>query len=223
MSMNSINQIVFPFHQHSAVEIEKLSKEALEAIVSRRSIREFSDKDVSKKVIENILMAASSAPSGAHKQPWTFCAISNPEIKSAIRKAAEKEEYDSYHGRMNEEWLEDLKKFETDWKKPFLEDAPWLIIVFKQSFGIDKKGEKAQHYYVNESVGIACGFLINAIHQSGLVTLTHTPSPMAFLSKILKRPENERPFLLLPVGYPKANTTVPDLQRKSKEEAIVWY
>lgn len=223
MSMNSINQIVFPFHQHSAVEIEKLSKEALEAIVSRRSIREFSDKDVSKKVIENILMAASSAPSGAHKQPWTFCAISNPEIKSAIRKAAEKDEYDSYHGRMNEEWLNDLKKFETDWKKPFLEDAPWLIIVFKQSFGIDKKGEKAQHYYVNESVGIACGFLINAIHQSGLVTLTHTPSPMAFLSKILKRPENERPFLLLPVGYPKANTTVPDLQRKSKEEAIVWY
>jgi iodotyrosine deiodinase len=168
-------------------------------------------------------MAASSAPSGAHKQPWTFCAISNSEIKSAIRKAAEKEEYDSYHERMNEEWLNDLKKFETDWKKPFLEDAPWLIIVFKQSFGFDKKGEKAQHYYVNESVGIACGFLINAIHQSGLVTLTHTPSPMAFLSKILKRPENERPFLLLPVGYPKENTTVPDLQRKSKEEAIVWY
>jgi iodotyrosine deiodinase len=223
MSMKSGNQIVFPFHQYSEDEVSMMSKGVLQSILSRRSIREFSNKIVPKEVIENILMAASSAPSGAHKQPWTFCAISNSEIKSAIRKAAEKEEYDSYHERMNEEWLNDLKKFETDWKKPFLEDAPWLIIVFKQSFGFDKKGEKAQHYYVNESVGIACGFLINAIHQSGLVTLTHTPSPMAFLSKILKRPENERPFLLLPVGYPKENTTVPDLQRKSKEEAIVWY
>jgi iodotyrosine deiodinase len=192
-------------------------------LITRRSIRSFSSESVSKEIIENIIMAASSAPSGAHKQPWTFCAISNPEIKSSIRKAAEKEEYDSYHGRMNEEWLEDLKTFDTNWEKPFLEDAPWIIVVFKQSYGIDPVGKKKQHYYVNESVGIACGFLIQAIHAAGLVTLTHTPSPMAFLSKILNRPENERPFLLLPVGYPKGDATVPELKRKTKEEVIVWY
>jgi len=189
----------------------------------RRSLRFFSDKSVAREVIENIIMTASSAPSGAHKQPWTFCVVSNPEIKKVIRDAAEKEEYENYHGRMSEEWLKDLKQFETDWHKPFLEIAPYLIIVFKKAYEQDEDGEKHKHYYVNESVGLAGGFLLTAIHNAGLVALTHTPSPMAFLQKILNRPENERPFLLIPVGYPPEDARVPKLKRKSKEEVMVFY
>jgi nitroreductase len=168
-------------------------------------------------------MAASSAPSGANKQPWVFCAINSTEVKKKIREAAEVEEYESYHGRMNNEWLEDLKPFSTDWHKPFLETAPWIIVVFKEAFALGKEGKKKQNYYVNKSVGIACGFLINAIHELGLVTLTHTPSPMKFLSKLLDRPANERPFLLLPVGYPADGATVPDIPKKTSEEVIFWY
>jgi len=167
-------------------------------------------------------MTASSAPSGAHKQPWTFCAVSTLAIKSAIRKAAEKEEYESYNGRMSEEWLEALQPFGTDWQKPFLEIAPWLIIVFKKAYDLDN-GKKSKNYYVNESVGIACGFLLSAIHHAGLVSLTHTPSPMNFLQKLLKRPENERAFLLIPVGYPAEGVEVPAIERKNKEEVIVFY
>ena len=167
-------------------------------------------------------MAGSTAPSGAHKQPWTFCAISNSELKTKIRKAAEKEEYDSYNGRMSERWIKDLKPIGTDWNKPFIEEAPWVIIVFKRVFErID--GEKNNNYYVNESVGIACGMIISAIHKAGLVTLTHTPSPMNFLTKILERPENERPYLLLPVGYPKDEVYVPHLKRKELGEVAVFY
>lgn len=190
---------------------------------ARRSIRSFSNRPVSKEVIENILMIASSAPSGANKQPWIFCAISDAKMKMKIREAAEAEEYESYKNRMNDEWLEDLKPFGTDWHKPFLETSPWLIIVFKEVYAIGSDGGKKQNYYVNESVGIACGFLINAIHELGLVTLTHTPSPMNFLSKLLDRPANERPFLLLPVGYPAENATVPQITKKTSEEVIVWY
>jgi iodotyrosine deiodinase len=167
-------------------------------------------------------MTASSAPSGAHKQPWTFCAISNPELKKSIREAAEKEEYESYHGRMSERWLRDLAPIGTDWHKPFLETAPWLIVVFKKVYD-EQEGEKINNYYVNESVGIACGMLITAIHNAGLVTLTHTPSPMNFLTAILERPSNERPFLLLPIGYPEKETFVPDLQRKSLSEVSEFY
>lgn len=188
----------------------------------RRTVRDISSKPVPEKIIQNLLMTASSAPSGAHKQPWTFCAVSNPTIKSEIRKAAEKEEYDSYHGRMSDRWLKDLAPIGTDWKKPFLEKAPWLIVIFKKAYDLGD-GEKTNNYYVNESVGIACGILITAIHYAGLVTLTHTPSPMNFLSKILERPENERPFLLLPVGYPEEQAFVPDLHRKSIEEVSVFY
>lgn len=168
-------------------------------------------------------MTAGTAPSGAHKQPWHFCAVADPHIKSEIRKAAEKEEYESYNGRMSERWLNDLKPIGTDWQKPFLEDAPWLIIVFKKIYDIDDEGTKNNNYYVSESVGIACGILIAAIHQAGLATLTHTPSPMNFLSKILGRPENEKPFLLLPVGFPKQGATVPDFQRKNLEEICSYY
>ncbi len=188
----------------------------------RRSIRFFSDRWVDKEVIENIIMTASSAPSGAHKQPWTFCAVSSSKIKSAIRKAAEEEEYENYHGRMSEEWLKDLEVFDTNWKKPFLEIAPWLIIVFKKAYDIED-GERKKNYYVNESVGIACGFLLSAIHKAGLVSLTHTPSPMNFLQKILDRPANERPYLLVPVGYPTDDAVVPVLSRKSEKEVIIYY
>ena len=185
----------------------------------RRTIRDFSDKPVSKEIIEQLILTAATAPSGAHKQPWTFCAVSDPAIKREIRAAAEKEEYESYHGRMSETWLRDLAPLGTDWHKPFLEIAPWLIVVLAQSTGPNKE----KHYYVQESVGIACGFLIAAIHQAGLVTLTHTPSPMNFLKNILHRPDNERPFLLLPVGYPAEKTFVPDIQRKKLSDIAVFY
>lgn len=189
---------------------------------NRRTVREISSRPVDKAVITSLIMAASTAPSGAHKQPWTFCAVADPSIKKQIRAAAEKEEYDSYHGRMSERWLDDLKPIGTDWHKPFIEEAPWLIIVFKRVYELDGE-EKRNNYYVNESVGIACGMLIAAIHHAGLVTLTHTPSPMNFLSKILNRPDNERPYLLLPIGYPKDEVFVPDLKRKSIDEVIKFY
>ena len=190
---------------------------------TRRSIREFSPRPVAREIIENIIRSASAAPSGAHKQPWTFCAISNPKIKSAIRKAAEKEEYENYHSRMSKEWLDDLKPFGTNEEKPFLEIAPWLIVVCSKSYDFDDSGKKLNNYYVKESVGLASGMLLTAIHNAGLCALTHTPSPMNFLMKILNRPKNERPFLLVPVGYPAENCMVPDLQRKPLELVSEWY
>ena len=203
-------------------EVIKRSADYYHFLDKRRSVRDFSDKMVPKEVIEKIIMTASSAPSGAHKQPWTFCAVSNKELQKKIKAAAEEEEYKSYNGRMSEEWLEDLAPIGTDWHKEFLEIAPWLIIMFKKSYDIvgDKK---KKNYYVMESVGIAAGFLISAIHNAGLVTLTHTPSPMNFLQNILERPANEKPFLLLPVGYPTSEAMVPDLGRKSVDDVIVWY
>jgi len=189
----------------------------------RRSVRDYSDKWIPKKIIDNLIKSASTAPSGAHKQPWTFCAISNQELKSKIRKAAEIEEKKSYQSRMSERWKKDLKPLGTDMNKPFLEIAPWLIVVFKKPFDFDKDGNKVNNYYVNESVGIACGMMISAIQNAGLVTLTHTPSPMNFLSKILNRPSNERAFLLLPVGYPKFPTYVPDIKRKALKNVSAYY
>ncbi len=204
-------------------EIEKVSQAYYDLMDKRRSVRTFSDKSVPKSVIEHIIMTASSAPSGAHKQPWTFCVVSDMEIKKEIRKAAEEEEYINYNGRMSEDWLDDLKVFGTDWHKEFLTVAPYLIIVFKKAYDLEENGEKAKNYYVNESVGIACGFLISAIHHVGLVTLTHTPSPMNFLQKILNRPANERPYLLIPVGYAAEDVEVPDIGRKGLEDASVWF
>jgi iodotyrosine deiodinase len=210
---------------YTAVDIETVMQQAQDfraKMDMRRTVRFFSDTDIPKQVIEDVIMTASSAPSGAHKQPWTFCAVSSPELKAMIREAAEKEEYENYHGRMSEEWLKDLEIFETNWEKDFLTIAPWLIIVFKKAYNI-KDGKQTKNYYVNESVGIACGMLITAIHMAGLVTLTHTPSPMNFLQKILHRPENERPYLLLPVGYPANGAQVPNLERKGPDETIVYY
>ncbi|MBU1760124.1 MAG: nitroreductase family protein, partial [Bacteroidetes bacterium] len=186
-------------------------------------IREFSEKPVSKEVIENIIKTASTSPSGAHKQPWTFCIITNPTIKKQIRIAAEKEEKESYDHRMSDEWLRDLEKFATNWQKPFIETAPYIIVIFKKIYDVEEDGTKHTNYYVQESVGIAAGMLITAIHQAGLVTLTHTPSPMNFLNKILDRPANEKPFLLLPVGFPADDARVPDIERKKLDKISVWY
>jgi iodotyrosine deiodinase len=190
---------------------------------ARRSIRDISDKPIPYEVIENLVLTASTAPSGAHKQPWTFCVVQNPELKQKIREAAEKEEYENYHGRMTNEWLKDLAIFGTDWHKEFITKAPYLIVVFKKSYDLFADGSITKNYYVNESVGIACGFLLQAIHQAGLVSLTHTPSPMNFLAEILNRPKNEKAFLLIPVGYAAENATVPDIERKPLSEVLVKY
>lgn len=215
--------IYYTKQEYSPKEMEERSSQFLSFMNKRRSVRHFSDKPVSKEVIDNIICTASTAPSGANRQPWTFCVVSNPEIKKIIREAAEKEEYESYHNRMNEEWLNDLAPLQTDWKKPFLEKAPYLIIVFRRSYDIGEDKKKQQNYYVNESCGIACGFLLTAIHHAGLAALTHTPSPMNFLSKILGRPENEKPFLLIPVGYVAEECYVPDIPKKSLEDVCVYY
>jgi len=207
----------------SEKEVIAKSENYYKKISKRRSVRDFSDKEVPRKVIENILKAAGSAPSGANKQPWTFCVISNTELKSEIRKLAEIEEYENYHGRMSDSWKEDLEHLGTDHIKEFLEIAPYLIVVFKKVYDLDEEGGKLQNYYVNESAGIACGFLITAIHQAGLVTLTHTPSPMKFLQTALGRPKNEKAFLLLPVGYPATDCKVPDIEKKSLEEISFWF
>ncbi len=208
---------------YSPVESLQKSRALVKQMSTRRSIRHFSTEGFPIEIIENLIKIASSAPSGANKQPWTFCVVQNPEIKKEIRKAAENEEKLSYHNRMNAQWLKDLAHLGTTWEKPFLEEAPYLIIVFKQSFGLAKDASKMQHYYVNESVGLACGFLISALHQSGLATLTHTPSPMNFLSEILQRPKNEKPFLLLPVGYPAEKVFVPNITKKTITEVMKIY
>lgn len=215
--------IPFPFTEYKPADMADRAAGLYAELNRRRSLREFSDRSVSPELIQTIIMTASTAPSGAHKQPWTFCAVSDTQIKQAIREAAEKEEYENYHGRMSDEWLEDLRPFATDWQKPFLELAPWLIIVFKKAYDLDESGNKRKNYYVNESVGLACGMLLTAIHHAGLASLTHTPSPMNFLQQILERPENERPFLLIPVGYPAEDARVPKLERKRPEDVIVWY
>jgi len=208
--------------QRSDEDLISDAKNHYELMNSRRSVREFSTKEIPLEVIENIILTASTAPSGANKQPWTFCLVTNKEIKSLIRKEAEKEEYESYNGRMPPDWLDDLKYLGTDWHKPFLEDAPALIIVFRKSYDLIN-GVKKNNYYVSESIGLACGFLLQAIHQVGLVSLTHTPSPMNFLTKVLERPENEKPFLLIPIGYPAGNAIVPDIKRKELKDIVVYY
>lgn len=218
----------FEFVQYQAktfadVDMKKRSIEFYNFMNERRSVRDFSDRAVPREVIDYILLTASTAPSGAHKQPWTFCVVQNPSIKKQIREEAEKEEYESYNGRMTPEWLEDLKPLQTDWKKPFIETAPYLIVVFKRIYEVNADGSKHNNYYVAESVGIACGLLIAAIHHAGLVALTHTPSPMSFLAKILERPENERPFLLIPVGYPAEEVYVPKLERKPLSKIASYY
>ncbi len=190
-----------------------------EVMDRRRTVRMFSDKPVPREVVETCLLAASTAPSGAHKQPWRFVVVGDAELKSKIRAAAEAEEHEFYHRRASEAWLEDLRPFGTDDSKPFLEIAPWLIVVFK----LVKADDGGQTYYTNESVGIATGMLLAALHHAGLATLTHTPSPMGFLRTVLGRPEHERSFLLIPVGYPADDAVVPKLERKGLDQISVWH
>ncbi len=223
MSANDFPFIDFTRETYSAEEMIERSQSFLEWADQRRSVRDFSDQPVPKEVMENILMTASTAPSGAHKQPWTFCLISNSALKSKLRALAEEEEKKSYGGRMSDEWLEDLAPLGTDWQKEFIDIAPWIVVVMKRPYEMQEDGTKRQNYYVSESVGLASGFLLMAVHHAGLVALTHTPSPMNFIAKALNRPENERPFLLIPVGYPAKDAKVPDLNRKSKQDVIAIY
>lgn len=187
----------------------------------RRSVRHFSTRPIPEELVETLIATAGTAPSGANKQPWTFVTVTDPGLKHEIRVAAEKEERENYERRMPKEWLEDLAPLGTDWHKEFLEDAPCLIAVFKQDFGI-KEDQTRKHYYVMESVGIAVGIFLAAVHNAGLVALTHTPSPMTFLRKILSRPRNETAYLLIPIGYPAEGATVPRIYRKELGEILVW-
>ncbi len=194
-----------------------------EGMNARRSVRQFSDDPVPREAIELAIRTAGTAPSGAHCQPWKFVVVDDPAIKRRIREAAEDEERRSYEGgRMSDEWLEALAPLGTDWRKPYLETVPYLVVVFEETQGTFPDGRPRKHYYVRESVGIACGLFIAALHQMGLCTLTHTPSPMGFLREILGRPKTERPFILFPVGYAAADAEVPDLQRKPPHELMLW-
>ena len=215
-------QIKLDHDSLNAEEVKAASEQLRSQMDKRRSVRHFSTDPVSKEVIENILAIAASAPSGANKQPWRFCAISKAELKSKIREAAEKEERESYSHRMNAEWLADLQPIGTDWNKPFIDDAPWIIVVFRKAW-LEKEGGRGQTYYSQESVGIATGFLLTAIHLCGLVALTHTPSPMNFLQDLLGRPENERAYMLIPVGYPSDEAMVPDIARHPLDEVTAFY
>jgi iodotyrosine deiodinase len=191
-----------------------------EVMDARRSVRDFSPDPVPRELVELAVRTASTAPSGAHRQPWTFVLVGDAQLKREIRVAAEREERVSYERRMSDEWLEALRLLGTDWRKPFLETVPWIVVVFEQLWA-EEDGGRRKNYYVRESVGIACGIFIAALHTMGLATLTHTPSPMGFLSDILDRPRNEKPFILFPIGYPSPDALVPDLQRKPLEEVLI--
>lgn len=213
------------FRRFNNDEMIVRAEEAFIRMKDRRSVRHFDPSPVPLEALRRCIAAAGTAPSGAHKQPWTFCLVTNPAIKSAIREAAEREEYANYNGRMSTDWLEDLKVFDTGPVKAHLEESPALIVVFRQVWELleNSPEEKRKNYYVQESVGIACGMLLSALHESGFASLTHTPSPMEFLTKILQRPENERAFLLIPVGFPSKECVVPDIQRKSLQEIMVEF
>lgn len=219
--MELSNFIPLRFKSVSQDEQLKRADEFMHLMNSRRSVRDFSDKPIPKGLIEKLILTAGSAPSGANKQPWKFVVVIDPVLKKKIREAAEKEERLNYEYRFTEAWKKDLHPFGTDWHKEFLEIAPALIVVFKIDYGLTE-GQISKHYYVNESVGIAVGFLLCAIHNAGLCALTHTPSPMNFLQKILNRPKNEKPFLLIPVGYPVEDAKVPNIFRKDLSEILIY-
>jgi nitroreductase len=210
------------YREYPPEEMEAKAIGFLAEMKRRRSVRHFSDHPVSRKVIEDCLRAANTAPSGANRQPWHFVVVDDEETKSRLREAAEKEEQEFYERRAPEEWLEALRPLGTDQHKPFLETAPYLIAIFAQLHGVDVDGQSFKHYYVNESVGIATGMLITALHLAGLATLTHTPSPMRFLNEILDRPGHERPYVLLVVGYPAEDAVVPDLEKKPLREVCTF-
>ena len=206
------------FQKITFEEMDYNSNQFFQKVSSRRSVRDFSRDDFPIDIIKNCIKSASTAPSGANKQPWHFVIVKDPIIKRKIRKAAEIEEKEFYGGRAPKEWLDDLNQFGTDWNKPFLEEAPYLIVVFSKKFDINDDGTNTKNYYVSESVGIASGLLLIALHNAGLVTLTHTPSPMAFLSDILNRPPSDKPYLIIPVGFPSENAEVPNIKKKTFKE-----
>ena len=210
------------YKKNNTREMIELSDQFMSVMETRRSVRGFSNEVIPDIVLENVLRTAMSAPSGANKQPWKFAIIKDKSVKKKIRKEAEVEEKKFYKQRATKEWLKDLNKFATDWRKPFLEQAPALIVVFRQIYD-NSESLKKKNYYVGESVGIAAGFLIAALHNAGLVSLTHTPSPMGFLEKILDRPNNEKAFLLIPVGYPAINAEVPILKKRSYKDTVRIY
>lgn len=210
------------FNELSEAEMQARADRFFDIMKTRRTVRDFSERPVPRSIIERCVETAGRAPSGANQQPWTFACIANADIKKQIREAAEEEERAFYAGRAGDEWLEALEHLGTDANKPFLETAPWLIAIFGQRYGVDDEGKRHKHYYVPESVNIATGFLIAALHQAGLATLTHTPAPMAFLNQICERPENEKPYILLVVGYPEKRTEVPVIEKKSLDEISVW-
>ncbi len=221
------DRTVYPFIPYSPPHVEgaellRRARSFYDQLDRRRSCRDFSAEDVPREAIELAIQAASTAPSGAHRQPWRFVAVSDPDLKRQIRIAAEAEEKKSYEGRMPDDWLEALAPIGTTWQKPFLETVPWIVVVFEETVGQHSDGRPRKNYYVKESVGIACGLFITALHQMGLATLTHTPSPMGFLRTLLSRPENEKPFILFPIGYPAKDAQVPDLQRKALDEIAVF-
>ena len=218
-----IQTIPFDFQEYPIEEIQSRALRYYENMSRRRTIRDFSKRAVPIDVIENCIRAADTAPNGANQHPWHFVVVTDQEKKRKIRVAAEKEEKEFYSTRAPKEWLDVLAPLGTDAHKPFLETAPYLIAIFAQNYGVDKDGKKSKHYYVNESVGIATGLLVSAIHYSGLASLTHTPSPMKFLNQILDRPNSERPFLLLIVGYPAVDARVPEIRRKSLSEITTYF
>ena len=203
-------------------EMLRRSEEFYFELVRRRTVREFSDRHVPRAIIENCIKAALTAPSGANMQPWHFVVVSDRNVKRRIRKAAEKEEYEFYHSRAPQEWLEALATLGTDENKPYLETAPFLIVIFQQLSGIMQDGRRIKHYYATESVGLAAGMLITAVHNAGLASLTHTPSPMGFLNEILGRPANEKAFLILVVGFPAPDAKVPTITKKPFAEVVTW-
>lgn len=206
------------YHEYPAAEMVERAQRFYEELRRRRTVRDYAPRPVDRAIIEDCLRAAGTAPSGANFQPWHFVAVSDPTMKRQIREAAEAEEREFYGGRAPQDWLDALAPIGTDAQKPFLEIAPYLIAIFAQSYGVAADGSRVKHYYVTESVGIATGMLITALHHAGLATLTHTPSPMNFLNTLLNRPSNERPFLLLVVGYPAADATVPQIGKKTLDE-----
>lgn len=211
------------FRQLTPQEQLKNSSQFLQQMKTRRTVRDYSPQPVPYELIENAIATAASAPSGANQQPWTFVVVSDPVLKKQIRHAAEAEEKESYERRMSEEWLQALAHLGTDWQKPHLEDAPYLIVVFEQAYSYDAEGNKIKHYYVKESVGIAVGMLLASLHLAGLATLTHTPSPMGFLRDILQRPDNERPYVLIPVGFPAQDAQVPVITKKPLSEILIHF
>ena len=221
--MTKSNFIPLPgYREYPLDEMQERARNFRAEMQQRRTIRTFDTRPVPREIIEECIRAAGTAPNGANMQPWHFVVVSDPDVKKQIRDGAEKEERDFYERRASQEWLEALAPLGTDWQKPFLEHAPYLIVIFGLSNTILPDGKKLKNYYVNESVGIATGMLITAIHHAGLASLTHTPSPMAFLNKILDRPANERPFLVLVVGYPEKGTVVPDIGKKPLDEIVTF-